>query len=61
MVADSTDNVLEQYVLQYEFDSVQYHSFLQSQDFINSGVSIKIYSSKTIIFSLQAWVHYDII
>ncbi len=37
MVADSTDNVLEKYVLQFEFDSLQYHSFLQSQDFINSN------------------------
>lgn len=28
MVADSLDNVLDQYVLQYEFDSIQYQSFL---------------------------------
>lgn len=41
MVADSVDNVLEQYVLQYEFDSVQYQAFEQTQDLLASGVTIK--------------------
>ena len=41
MVADSVDNVLEQYVLQYEFDSVQYQAFEESQDILASGVTIK--------------------
>ncbi|PZX49903.1 hypothetical protein [Algoriphagus chordae] len=41
MVADSTDNVLDQYVLQYEFDSIQYHTFLETENLLSSGVTIK--------------------
>ncbi|GMQ29958.1 AHH domain-containing protein [Algoriphagus confluentis] len=41
LVADSTDNVLEQYILQYEFDSTQYRAFEESQDIFASGVTIK--------------------
>lgn len=41
MVADSVDNVLDQYVLQYEFDSSQYLTFEQTKDFLESGVMIK--------------------
>lgn len=41
IVADSADNVLEQYVLQYEFDSTQYRVFEQTQDLLASGVTIK--------------------
>lgn len=41
MVADSVDNVLDQYVLQYEFDSAQYLAFEESQDILASGVKTK--------------------
>jgi hypothetical protein len=41
IVADSADNFLEQYVLQYEFDSTQYQAFEESQDLLASGVTIK--------------------
>ncbi|WP_111669150.1 AHH domain-containing protein [Algoriphagus litoralis] len=41
IVADSADNVLEQYVLQYEFDGAQYQAFEQTQDILASGVTIK--------------------
>lgn len=41
MVADSVDNVLDQYVFQYEFDSIQYQTFEQTKDFLKSGVMIK--------------------
>ena len=41
IVADSADNVLEQYVLQYEFDSTQYQAFEETQDLLASGVTIK--------------------
>jgi hypothetical protein len=44
MVADSVDNVLEQYVLQYEFDSIQFHAFEQTKDLILSGAALKRYS-----------------
>lgn len=40
-MADSVDNVLEQFVLQYEFDSTQYRTFEESQDILASGVTIK--------------------
>ena len=40
LVADSVDNVLEQFVLQYEFDSTQYRTFEESQDILASGVTI---------------------
>jgi hypothetical protein len=41
MVADSLDNVLDQYVLQYEFDSIQFRSFEETQDLVAAGVTIK--------------------
>ena len=41
MVADSVDNVLDQYVLQYEFDSLQYQKFEETKDFLVGGVTIK--------------------
>ncbi|MDP2042665.1 MAG: hypothetical protein Q8S14_19380 [Algoriphagus sp.] len=41
MVADSVDNVLDQYVLQYEFDSIQYQDFEVTKDLFASGVTIK--------------------
>lgn len=41
MVADSVDNILDQYVLQYEFDSVQYQKFEETKDFLVGGVTIK--------------------
>ncbi|MFT4855854.1 MAG: hypothetical protein ACI9UV_000214 [Algoriphagus sp.] len=41
MVADSVDNVLDQYVLQYEFDSIQYQTYRQTKDFLVAGVNIK--------------------
>jgi hypothetical protein len=41
MVADSVDNVLDHYVLQYEFDSIQYQTFEETGDFLVSGVTIK--------------------
>jgi hypothetical protein len=41
IVAYSADNVLEQYVLQYEFDSTQYQAFEETQDLLASGVTIK--------------------
>jgi len=44
LVADSVDNVLEQYVLQYEFDSIQFQAFEQTKDLILSGAALKRYS-----------------
>jgi hypothetical protein len=41
LVADSIDNVLDQYVLQYEFDSIQYQKFQETNDFLIGGVTIK--------------------
>ena len=41
MVADSTDNVLDQYVLQYEFDSIQHQTFQETENLLSSGVTIK--------------------
>jgi hypothetical protein len=41
LVADSIDNVLDQYVLQYEFDSIQYQTFEETKDFLVGGVTIK--------------------
>jgi hypothetical protein len=41
MVADSVDNILDQYVLQYEFDSIQYQKFEETKDFLVGGVTIK--------------------
>ncbi|TXE14465.1 hypothetical protein ESV85_02545 [Algoriphagus aquimarinus] len=41
MVADSADNVLDQYVLQYEFDSIQYQTFLETENLLTSGLTIK--------------------
>jgi len=41
MVADSVDNILDQYVLQYEFDSIQYQKFEETKDFLIGGVTIK--------------------
>lgn len=41
LVADSVDNVLDQYVLQYEFDSIQYQDFEVTKDLLASGVTIK--------------------
>jgi hypothetical protein len=41
MVADSVDNILDQYVLQYEFDSLQYQTYQQTKDLLSAGVTIK--------------------
>jgi hypothetical protein len=41
MVADSVDNILDQYVLHYEFDSIQYQKFEETKDFLIGGVTIK--------------------
>lgn len=44
VVTDSLDNLLDQYILQYGFDSLQYSTFLASGDFLESGVEIKRFS-----------------
>ncbi|WP_192346472.1 hypothetical protein [Algoriphagus sp. Y33] len=44
MVSDSLNKLLDQYILKYEFDSLQYLSFLESGDFLQSGATIKRYS-----------------
>ncbi|WP_143189492.1 AHH domain-containing protein [Algoriphagus hitonicola] len=44
VVTDSLDNLLDQYVLKYEFDSIQYQSFLDHKDFLQSGAIIKRFS-----------------
>ncbi|WP_297338073.1 AHH domain-containing protein [Algoriphagus sp.] len=44
VVTDSLDNLLDQYVLKYEFDSLQYQSFLELKDLLQSGAIIKRYS-----------------
>jgi hypothetical protein len=41
MVADSVDNILDQYVLQYGFDSLQYQTYQQTKDLLSAGVTIK--------------------
>lgn len=44
VVTDSLDNLLDQYILQYGFDSLQYSTFLAGGDFLESGVEIKRFS-----------------
>lgn len=40
MVADSVDNILDQYVLEYSFDSIQYQTYQQTNDLLSAGVTI---------------------
>ncbi|MDN3203972.1 hypothetical protein [Algoriphagus sediminis] len=44
IVTDSATNLLDQYVLAYSFDSLQYRSFIESGDFLQSGTTIKRFS-----------------
>lgn len=44
LVGDSADNILEHYVLEYEFNSSQFQNFEETNDLILSGVTIKRYS-----------------
>ncbi|MHA7130518.1 hypothetical protein [Algoriphagus namhaensis] len=44
LVTDSAANLLDQYVLAYSFDSLQYRSFIESGDFLQSGTKIKRFS-----------------
>lgn len=44
LVGDSADNILEHYVLEYEFNSSQFQNFEETNDLILSGATIKRYS-----------------
>jgi hypothetical protein len=41
IVADSLDNIKEQYVLQYDFDQISFQIFEETSDLVASGVTIK--------------------